>query len=248
MENELKPIWNKLFNFNWRFGLFLILAICIPRFLLVLHGNEIANMQFVGIIMVVMAIAPFLFLSKYGRKKIGIKKPIHYRWLIIALIFGVVFSILLNFLGDAFYGNSYENWYNYIGKSYNIPQEIDQQNKLVLFGSITLIAMTFSPIGEELFFRGIVHSSFANSFGNTKASLIDSAAFALVHISHFGLVFHNQQWKFLVLPTLIWVLSMFIVGILFYVCRKRSGSILGAIICHSAFNLGMNYCIFYQLT
>ncbi|WP_419213081.1 CPBP family intramembrane glutamic endopeptidase [Maribacter sp. X9] len=119
-----------------------------------------------------------------------------------------------------FYGNSYENWYNYIGKSYNIPLEIDKKSKLIMFGVSALIGMTFSPIGEELFFRGIVHSSFAKSLGNRKAFLIDSSAFALVHISHFGLIFHNQQWQFLFLPTLIWVLSMFVISILFYVCRK----------------------------
>ena len=48
--------------------------------------------------------------------------------------------------------------------------------------------MIFSPIGEELFFRGIVHSSFAKSIGNFKASIIDSVAFALTHISHFGTI------------------------------------------------------------
>lgn len=247
MENELKRFWSKYFKFDWKFGLFLILIMCIPRIILVLHGNVIGNMQFVGITMLIMASAPFIFLSKYGRKEIGIKKPTNNHWLIIAFIIGAIFSILLYFLGETLYGNSYENWYNYIGKSYNIPQEIDEKGRLVMFGISALIAMTFSPIGEELFFRGIVHSSFANSLGNRKASLIDSLAFAVVHISHFGLVFHNQQWIFLLLPTLIWVFSMLIISILFYVCRKRSGSILGAILCHLAFNLGMTYCIFYPI-
>lgn len=197
--------------------------------------------------MLIMAIAPFIFLSKYGRKKIGIEKPTNNRWLIVAFTIGIVFSIFLYLLGETFYGNSYQNWYNYIGKSYNIPQEIDEQSKLVMFGIAALIGMTFSPIGEELFFRGIVHSSFANSVGDKIASLIDGSAFAIVHISHFGLIFINQEWKFLLMPTLIWVLSMFCVSILFYICRKRSGSILGAILCHAAFNLGMTYCIFYQM-
>ena len=247
MANELKTLWSKTFTFNWKFGLFLILLICIPRIILVLHGNVIGNMQFVGITMLVMAVAPFVFLSKYGREKIGIKKPTNNSWLIIALIIGIVFSILLYFLGEIFYGNSYQNWYNYIGKSYNIPPEIDEQTKLITFVISAFIGMSFSPIGEELFFRGIVHSSFAESLGNRKASIIDSSTFAIVHISHFGLVFHNQQWEFLFVPTLIWVLSMFLVGVLFYVCRKSSGSISGAIICHSAFNLGMTYCIFYPI-
>ena len=110
---------------------------------------------------------------------------------------------------------------------------------------MALTGMVFSPVGEELFFRGIVHSSFAKSIGDKKASVVDSLAFSLTHISHFGLVFINDRWDFLATPTLIWVLSMFLVSVLFFVFRKYSGSILGAMICHSAFNLGMIYCIFY---
>ena len=110
---------------------------------------------------------------------------------------------------------------------------------------MALTGMTFSPIGEELFFRGIVHSSFEKSIGEKKASIVDSCAFALTHISHFGLVFINNQWNFFMIPTIIWVTSMYLVSRLFFTFRKYSGSILGAMICHSAFNLGMIYCIFY---
>ncbi len=209
MEQELKSIWSKIFKFNWKFGLFLILIICIPRFLLVLHANATANYGYIGLIMLISALAPFLFLTKYGRKKIGIKRPENNSSLLIAFFVGIVFSILLYFLGEAFYGNSYENWYYYIGKSYNIPTGMDEQSKLILFGIMALTGMTFSPIGEELFFRGIVHSSFASSVGNRNASLIDSSAFAVVHISHFGLIFINQQWKFLLVPKLLGVLDIF---------------------------------------
>ncbi|MGO4921470.1 CPBP family intramembrane glutamic endopeptidase [Maribacter spongiicola] len=247
MKNELKPFWNKYFIFDWKFGLFLILLLCIPRIVLVLHGNQIGNMQFVGIMMLFMAVAPFIFLSQHGRYQIGIKKPANYSWLIIAICIGLTFSMFLYFLGESLYGKSYENWYQYISKSYNISTDINEQTKLITFGISAFIGMTFSPIGEELFFRGIVHSSFANSLGNNKASIIDSSAFAIVHISHFGLVFHNQQWEFLLVPSAIWVLCMFLVSIMFYICREGSGSILGAILCHSAFNLGMTYCIFYLL-
>tara|TARA_R110002051_G_scaffold137916_4_gene210624 strand:+ start:47455 stop:48207 length:753 start_codon:yes stop_codon:yes gene_type:complete len=247
LKTELKPFWNKHFNFDWKFGLFLILFFCIPRFILVLHGNQVGNMQYVGIMMLLMAIAPFVFLSKHGRFQIGIKKPANNSWLILAICMGLIFSVFLYFLGESLYGNTYQNWYQYIAKSYNIPADIDEQTKAITFGISAFIGMTFSPIGEELFFRGIVHSSFANSIGNKKAAIIDSAAFAIVHISHFGLIFLNQQWKLLLMPSLIWVFSMFLVSILFYYCREKSGSILGSILCHSAFNLGMTYCIFYLL-
>ena len=247
MQYELRPFWRKIFSFNWQFGLFLIIIICIPRFFLVLNANTSGNYGSIGIIMFLSAIAPFIFLTKYGRKEIGLTRPEKYRWLFIAFISGLVFSFLLHFLGQYFYGNTYENWYNYIGRSYKIPAGINFQDKKVLFIIMAVTGMTFSPVGEELFFRGIVHAGFAKSIGENKASLVDSAAFALTHISHFGLVFISNQWNFLTVPTLIWVSSMFVVSLLFFVCKIYCGSILGAIICHAAFNLGMIYCIFYLM-
>ena len=83
--------------------------------------------------------------------------------------------------------------------------------------------------------------------GERKASTVDGSAFALTHISHFGLVFINGRWDFLTIPAVLWVASMFLVSLLFFVFRKYSRSILGAIICHSAFNLGMIYSIFYLM-
>ena len=247
MDNELRPYWNRIFGFNWKFGLFLIIIICIPRFVLVMNANASGDYGLIGLIMTISAIAPFIFLSKYGRTKIGITKPKNIKWLFIAFICGLLASILLYLLGNTLYGNSYENWYSYIGNSYKIPRDISHNDRRILFVVMAFIGMTFSPIGEELFFRGIVHSSFAESMGERKASIVDGSAFALTHISHFGLVFINGQWDFLTIPAVLWVASMFLVSLLFFVFRKYSGSILGAIICHSAFNLGMIYSIFYLL-
>lgn len=246
MEHELKPFWRRLFSYNWKFCLFLIAIICIPRFILVLSANENADYSYIGLIMLVSAIIPFVFLSKHGRKTIGLTKPNNYLWLLIAVVIGLIFSVVLYFVGELFYGNSYENWYVYIGKSYNIPAGINGKDKLVMFAILAVTGMIFSPIGEELFFRGIVHSGFAKSIGNKKASIVDSTAFALTHISHFGLVFINNKWTFFAIPTMMWVVSMFLVSVLFFICRYKSGSLLGSIFCHSAFNLGMIYCIFYM--
>jgi membrane protease YdiL (CAAX protease family) len=124
---------------------------------------------------------------------------------------------------------------------------INAHDKAILFTLMSLTGMIFSPIGEELFFRGIVHASFANSMSEKQASVVDSSAFAVTHLSHFGIVFINNQWSFFTIPGFLWVLSMFLVSILFFTFKKYSGSILGAIICHSGFNFGMSYCIFYLM-
>lgn len=197
--------------------------------------------------MTISAIAPFLFLTKFGRKEIGITKPRNLKWLFIAFACGLIASFLLYFVGQILYDNSYQNWYQYVGKSYKIPTTITQSDKNILFAIMAITGMTFSPIGEELFFRGIVHTSFAKSIGEKKASIVDSSAFALTHISHFGLVFINGKWDFLILPAIIWVTGMFLVSLLFFTFRKKTNSILGAMLCHSAFNLGMTFCIFYLL-
>jgi len=247
MQNELRPFWSKLFSFNWKFGLFLILIVCIPRFILVLNANTTGNYGSIGLIMFVSAIAPFVFLTKYGRQEAGLTRTNRYGWLLLAFVSGLLFSYLLYLVGEYLYGNVYHNWYNYIGRSYKIPVGIKGSSKAVLFSIMALTGMTFSPVGEELFFRGIVHASFATSLGNRRASLVDSAAFALTHISHFGLVFVNQRWQLLDTPALIWVSAMFVVSLLFFAFKQRTGSILGAIVCHAGFNLGMIYCIFYLL-
>src|SRR5690349_24499435 len=113
--------------------------------------------------MFISAIVPFVFQSRYGQKEIGLTKPEHYRWLLFAFIAGLLFSFLLYYIGQSLYGNSYNNWYHYIGKSYKIPGGINQHDKVMMFSVVALTAMIFSPIGEELFFRGIVHASFAKS-------------------------------------------------------------------------------------
>jgi len=84
MDSELRTFWNRAFCFNWKFGLFLVIAVCIPRFMLVLHANASESYGTIGLIMTLSAIVPFLFLNKHGRQEIGITKPQKYNWLLIA--------------------------------------------------------------------------------------------------------------------------------------------------------------------
>ena len=107
--------------------------------------------------------------------------------------------------------------------------------------------MTFSPIGEEFFYRGIVHSTFAVHSGNQKASIFDSLAFAVTHLAHFGVVYISGEWKFLFVPALTWMLFMFATGRLFFFCKEKTGSIWGAVLSHVGYNLAMMYFIFYHV-
>jgi uncharacterized protein len=241
----LRPFWAKYFDYSWKFGATILFIVCIIRFVLVLDANRNGNYNYIGAIMAFSAIAPFVFLTKYGRIEIGIKSSKNYKWLLVALIVGLIASAVLYFIGKVLYDATFSNWYVYIAKSYKIPASLDDQGRKIMFAIMALVGMTYSPIGEEFFFRGIVHSSIAKSIGERKASIVDSAAFALTHISHFGLVFINDQWRFFLLPTIIWVASMYFLSMIFIHFKHKTGSLLGPVISHAAFNLGMIFCIFY---
>jgi membrane protease YdiL (CAAX protease family) len=246
-EPLLRPFWTKIFKFNWKFGTFLLVVICISRFILVLDANARGNYDLIGAIMMISALAPFIFLNKAGLREIGLTGTQEYEWIVLALFTGIAASLVLYFLGYLLFGLTDKNWYVYISRSYKIPPGIIGSQKMVMCIIMAIVGMTFSPIGEELFFRGIVQSSFAESLGEKRALIIDGLAFSLTHISHFGIVYLNGRFTYFTFPGIIWVVSMFLVSILFYFFKKRCSSLLGAIFCHSGFNLGMICSIFYLL-
>lgn len=73
-----------------------------------------------------------------------------------------------------------------------IPPAVGSVDRAIYFAIVALIGVTFSPIGEELLYRGVAQESFAAKLDTMKAALIDAAAFALVHLTHFGVVYVNS--------------------------------------------------------
>ena len=237
---------NGALKFNWQLGLFLIFLLGVPRFITVLQASKMGDYRFTSVIFVIMWLLPFLLLNRSGRKEIGIRKPHSGKGLLIGILVGILFCGLVWFIGDLLYGNSTVNWLVYISKSYTIPNSADlYEHRLMYFLIFGLTSMIFSPIGEELMYRGFIHRCFTRKFGSTGASYIDSGAFALTHLAHFGVLYTSEGWVFYPLPALLWVILMFVASRIFFFIKQRSGSILGAILSHAFFNLTMTYFIFY---
>lgn len=242
----MKPFWLRFIPYGTLFGVLLIVLFGIPRFVIVLRANMTGDYSILSLVFLLMWVTPFVFLTKQGRADIGMRKPKKPIWILYALVLGVIACVVVYLIGTVLYDTSISNWFEYISHSYQQQlTSASSDDKIIYFFIFSFIAMTFSPIGEELLYRGIIHQTIARSHGNTKAMIADGSAFALTHLAHFGIVFHDQQWSFLVVPAILWVILMFLVSVLFSICRDRSGSILGAIICHAAFNVMMMYCIFY---
>ncbi len=246
-KEALRPAFRFL-TYNWRFGLILILLIGIPRFILVLSANASGGgYGTVSIIFLTMIALPFILLSKDGRRYIGIKKPVNYYWLIGSFFIGFAFCALMFVCAKFMYADTINNSFVYISRSYTLPGDALAANKFMFFVMFCLVGMTYSPFGEELFYRGVIHGSFVEQFGETKASIFDSLAFALTHLAHFGIIYNLGGWHFLPLPAIIWVMGMFILSQLFFLCKQKSGSIFGAVIGHAGYNVGMMYVIFYHI-
>ena len=243
-----RSLWSNLFELSWQFGLFLILFFGIPRFVIVLNANQTGNYNFTSIIFVIMIVLPFFLLTKTGRNIVGIKKPDSFRWLIYSFLLGIVSCVVIYAIAQSTFGDSISNWFVYISKSFGAAQNgLTPNNKIYIFSVFAIISMIFSPFGEEFLYRGIIHASFTSKLGKNKASIIDSSAFALTHLAHFGIVYINGSWKFLLVPALLWVIIIYFTGRLFNFCKEKTDSVYGAVICHAGFNLTMIYFIFYHI-
>lgn len=235
-------IWERLFPNRWVLGLFLVLLFGIPRFILVLNSYESGQSQWVSIVFTLMCFTPLLFLKKEGRREMGIRKSKHSLWLLWGFLLGCGMCLLLFAVNRLLFGLEITNPFVYIGSGTTTSGASG-----IYFLIYMIIIMTFSPIGEELFYRGVVHQAFRERLGERKAALIDSAAFALTHLAHFGIIFTAAGWKFVPGPALLWVAAMFLTCLVFNRVRQESGSILGAILTHAGFNFGMGFLIFYAL-
>ena len=246
--SNFRSLFHGRIQFNWQLGLALILLFGIPRFLIVLQANRSGNYNFTSVIFLAMWALPFILLSKQGRAAIGLKKTQSYKWLLLAFILGIVACTVVYSAGQLLYSSSLHNWFVYIAKSFPIPaQQLEGSGRTIFFLLFAFISMTFSPIGEELLYRGLIHQSFAGRFSDSVASRVDSLAFAISHLPHFGILYTLGGWQFPVVPAVLWMGFMFLSSRLFFYCKYKSGSLYGAMLAHAGFNLAMIYFIFYHI-
>ncbi len=235
-------IWERIFPNKWVLGISLILLFGIPRFMLVLNSYVSGQTQWVSIVFTLMFFTPLIFLKKQGRRDMGIRKSSHPWWLLWGFLLGCGMCLLFFAITRLAFGLELSNPFVYMASGTTTSNDSG-----IYFLIYMIIIMTFSPIGEELFYRGVVHQAFKQRLGEKKAAVIDSAAFALTHLAHFGIVYTVTGWKLLPFPALLWIICMFLTCMVFNRVRRESGSIFGSILTHAGFNFGMGFLIFYAL-
>lgn len=196
---------------------------------------------------VLMAIAPWVLLTQHGRRQIGVRKASTNRVYVQAVVCGALAAVACGALGLALFGAGADNWYASIADYYRRSVPTAGLGLLQLHLIFTLPALLFSPVGEELFFRGILQRALEDRFSARAATTGECALFGLVHACHHGLVATAAGISLLPRSAALWVLMMFAVAWMFAWLRKRSGSLYPAMAAHAAFNLAMNIFIFLLL-
>ncbi|MGO4689194.1 CPBP family intramembrane glutamic endopeptidase [Glaciibacter sp. 2TAF33] len=246
MTTSIRPPLRRIVALNARTGVLLLLVFGVVRIGLVLQANVTGTYQAVSIVFLAMIALPWVLLTREGRRDIGLVRPSRWRWVIPAAAAGAASAILVHLVATMLWGSTTSSPFVYISLSYaNVPAALEDGDRLVFFIIFAIIGMLFSPIGEEVLYRGLAHEALATRWGTRGAALIDAGAFAFTHLAHFGLVFIAGAWAFLPLPAVFWVAAMFLASLMFYGFRKLTGSLGGAIVAHAGFNLAMNWVIFY---
>lgn len=240
----LKPFAQKIASAPWILLASIAVVLAIPRFFFMLNGMYNA----IAIIFVVMMALPLLLMTKTGRQESGMKKPTHVVRLVLSFLVGIVISLSVFWLGLALYDHSSLNWYVAIMSTIKGVPLASVKASPGLFAVVALPAVIFSPLGEEFFFRGMLHEAFSKRFAILWAYSLDAIFFAVTHLAHYGLSHGSGGGVSILLPSaLFWMLLMGIAAVVFALAKKYSETIWGAVFCHAGFNLAMMWCICYRL-
>lgn len=195
---------------------------------------------------VLMAIVPWALLTREGWVDIGFVKPIRSSIFLNAVLYGAGASLVCFVIGIGLFGVSADNWYVSIAHNFRLSV-IGHFSVMQLYLMFTIPSLIFSPIGEEIFFRGVLQDALEERFSAQTSTWIESLLFGFVHLCHHGIVIAATGVSFLFWSAPIWFVLMVMVALMFAHLRKRSQSLYPAIVSHMAFNFVMCTVIFLVL-
>lgn len=193
---------------------------------------------------VLMAVLPFVLLDKSARREMGLKLPVRLGAYGIAIVTGAAAAFTCFAIGAALFGSGADHWFVSIANGYRRMMDTTGWDVTRLHLVFTLPAIVFSPIGEEIFFRGYLQHVLEQRFSARASTIAECAAFAVIHLCHHGLFLSAAGVGLRPVSGLVWMLLMFSTAMMFAWLRKRTGSLLPAILSHAVFNFVMNLTIF----
>ena len=111
------------------------------------------------------------------------------------------------------------------------------------FTVIALLTMSFTPVGEEFLFRGLIQQSFTLRWNAVIATLVNG--YGLLHLLHVhGLWRDAAGFPLWLVSGALMVLLLAGLGATFTLCRLWTGSLWCVVVADAACNLAMISAIF----
>lgn len=242
----LRPIWSRTLGASWIVSLLVLAILAAARFYSA-FGPPQASILFLLHVLVMWTL-PFILLTRQGRRDIGLRKqgntPSN---IALSALVGAASGYFIFWLGMTLYGNSPDNWCVSIRDSFQLNQMLAVMSPAAAFAVIALLTMSFTPIGEEFLFRGLIQQSFTLRWNAAIATLVNGFAYGLIHLLHVHGVWHNAAGFHLRLVSgALIVLLLAGLGAAFTIIRLRTGSLWCAVVAHAACNLAMITAIFFR--
>ena len=198
------------------------------------------NPQMIALSMVIVWPLPWLLCARQGRREIGFRAPVSWWWMLRGPAVGLAVLGVGAVTAWAFFGSGPDNWFTHhateLGRiGADVPPGV---SAVALFWALTVPPMIFSPLGEEFLYRGFILRVGSTLWGDRTGTVVQAAAFAFVHLAHYGLQPVQPAVIGLFLPT------NFVVALALAWMVRRSGSLWVAVVAHSVYNLGLNALVF----
>ncbi len=239
----IRPFWGRALGAPWCASVLVLVLLTCARAYAMLgppSARPLFLLQFLA-----MWTLPFVLLTPAGRREIGLRKSGNtvaaFFWSALA---GAACALGAFALGLVLFGQSPQNWNVTVRDSFRLPELRGSMPGPLLFATIALPAMIFSPIGEEILFRGVIQQAFTLRWKAGIGTAVNSFSFGLVHLLHHGIARDAAGIHLQFLSGSLMVLLMVATSYVFTLCRLRSGSLWPAMVAHSTYNLAMIVGIF----
>jgi hypothetical protein len=241
----LRPFWGRLGIAPWALSLLVFAVLAAARFYAV-FGPPQFRLLFLLHVLAMWAL-PWIFLNAQGRQGIGLAKP--RKWLPALALSGAagcVAGLVCFAVGWATPHDSPLNLLVSVHQGLQLEQMRTTMPLGLIFVAIGVPALVLTPVGEEIFFRGIMQQAFAQRCNGIAATLVQGVAFGIVHLQLIALSHDAMGFHFRWLAGAAMVSGGVLLAALFTFCRMRSGSLFASMAAHAACNLTMiGLVIFY---
>jgi membrane protease YdiL (CAAX protease family) len=189
---------------------------------------------------------PFFLLSSAGRAEIGLDpKETSKVSIACCALAGAGYAVFFFCAGQFIYGNSPENWDLSIRAYLRIEDLRGLMPPAAIVALYLIPALTLTPVGEEMLFRGVVQQAFARRWGVLVGALVNSLGYGLVY-SYVHAIWRDSSGLHLRLHSgCVGALLMAGAGTVYTVCRIRTRNLPAAMVAHAAFNVAMVALVVY---